>query len=227
MGLLATTALASRPGDDPPLASRDLAAFPPSWLVQQFPRLHVGVRTGFCGALTTYSGWNQAVVERAAAGGWTRALLGLLLGTELFVGSLVVGQHAAAALGAAADRREAIKEAAEEKAEVAEEVAGAGDSESGSRGSGERWSAAEEGGGPDGRSAGAGAGEGSPAPSLPPASGAGRVGETLAPSPAAFAAPKALLCFPPAPMLTTECTTLLQAKISAAPSSAPADVRRR
>lgn len=126
MGILATSAMASRPGDDPPLSSRDLAAAPPGWLVQTLPRLLAGLRTGFCGALTTYSGWNQAVVERAAAGGWARALAGLLLGTELFVSSLVAGQHAAAAIGAEIDRREAAAEKAVEEAKEGKAAASAG-----------------------------------------------------------------------------------------------------
>lgn len=127
MGLLATAALANRNGDAEPVASRDLAALPKGHPLQRRPRLHAGLRTGLCGALTTFSGWNQVMAERAAAGRWARALVGFLLGAELFVSSLVVGQHVAAWLGAHFDRRDAAAAAAAEaEAEVKAAAAAAG-----------------------------------------------------------------------------------------------------
>jgi fluoride ion exporter CrcB/FEX len=78
---------------------------------------------GFCGSLTTWASWNQAMVERLVAGDWARALIGYLLGAELAAASLVMGQHAAAALWHAQSHP---RLGARSSAAAAEEAAGTG-----------------------------------------------------------------------------------------------------
>lgn len=75
-----------------------LAALPASHRLQPLLHVHVGLRTGFCGALTTWASWNQEMTARAVQGDWARALIGLLVGAQLSLASLTVGQHAAAGL---------------------------------------------------------------------------------------------------------------------------------
>ena len=92
-GLLSTPAGAGVASD-----GRALAALPVAHRLQTLARVHVGLRTGFCGALTTWASWNQEMTARAVQGDWARALLGLLFGAQLSLASLAVGQHAAAGL---------------------------------------------------------------------------------------------------------------------------------
>jgi fluoride ion exporter CrcB/FEX len=92
-GLLSTPAAAGVASD-----GRALAALPLTHRLQTLVRVHVGLRTGFCGALTTWASWNQEMTTRAVQGDWARALLGLLFGAQLSLASLAVGQHAAAGL---------------------------------------------------------------------------------------------------------------------------------
>ena len=96
-GLLSTPAAAGVAADER-YGLHALAALPPAHRTQKLVRLHVGLRTGFCGALTTWASWNQEMVARAVHGDWARALLGLLFGVQLSLASLAVGQHVAAGL---------------------------------------------------------------------------------------------------------------------------------
>ena len=96
-GLLSTPAAAGVAPDER-YALHSLAALPPSHRLQGLARMHVGLRTGFCGALTTWASWNHEVTARAVAGDWARALLGLLFGAQLSLASLAVGQHVAAGM---------------------------------------------------------------------------------------------------------------------------------
>ncbi len=61
-------------------------------------RLHVGLRVGFCGSLTTWASWNQAMVERVVRGDWARGLIGYVVGAQCAAASLMLGHHAAASL---------------------------------------------------------------------------------------------------------------------------------
>ena len=71
-----------------------LALFPASWdAFNDGSPLILGLRTGFCGALTTFSGWNQQIVELVYAGQAKRAVLGVLLGLLLCVASFELGTH--------------------------------------------------------------------------------------------------------------------------------------
>jgi len=91
-GLLSTPKAAGLDGD------RQLACLHRDHPWQTRDRLVLGLRTGFCGALTTWASWNQAMVVHAASGDWATALLGFLLGVQVAATSTACGQHSAAAL---------------------------------------------------------------------------------------------------------------------------------
>lgn len=40
----------------------------------------IGLSTGYLGSLTTFSGWNQKMLDLSADGQWVYAVLGFLLG---------------------------------------------------------------------------------------------------------------------------------------------------
>ena len=96
-GLLSTPAAAGVASDER-YGLHALAALPPSHRLQALTRVHIGLRTGLCGALTTWASWNQEMTARAVQGDWSRALLGMLFGVQLSLASLAVGQHVAAGL---------------------------------------------------------------------------------------------------------------------------------
>ena len=61
-------------------------------------RLHLGLRTGFCGSLTTWASWNEVATERIVTGDWARGLMTYLFGAELAACSTMLGSSLAAAL---------------------------------------------------------------------------------------------------------------------------------
>lgn len=42
--------------------------------------LAIGLTTGYLGSLTTFSGWNQKMIELSVEGQWVEAVLGFLIG---------------------------------------------------------------------------------------------------------------------------------------------------
>jgi len=94
MGLLAAPALAGLPAE-PGIA---LAALAPRRRQHALTRLHLGMRTGMCGSLTTWASWSQEMVVRSSAGDYSRALLGYTIGAACSAASFGCGLHAAAAL---------------------------------------------------------------------------------------------------------------------------------
>uniref|UniRef100_A0A7S1BZG2 Fluoride ion transporter CrcB n=2 Tax=Corethron hystrix TaxID=216773 RepID=A0A7S1BZG2_9STRA len=64
--------------------------------------LHLGLRTGLCGSLTTFSGWNaQMVLLMVGADGETGihdAIFGYLIGLTAALASFAAGEHAATAI---------------------------------------------------------------------------------------------------------------------------------
>ena len=42
--------------------------------------LAIGLTTGYLGSLTTFSGWNQKMLELCVAGRWFLSVLGFLIG---------------------------------------------------------------------------------------------------------------------------------------------------
>lgn len=95
MGLLAASSTLTL-GDPKPLA-----ALPAAHPWQAAPELHIGLRTGFCGSLTTLSGWTMALTLQLV-GGDGRAgrrpaqwAWGWVVGLHVALGSYALGEHAA------------------------------------------------------------------------------------------------------------------------------------
>jgi len=106
MGLLATSDALGHDLRLPGGPAAALAALPPGHGLQSHAALHVGLRTGFCGSLTTFASWHlQAVAMMAgdtpagaSRGGWVAAFASLLLGWLVALAAHAGGQHVAAAL---------------------------------------------------------------------------------------------------------------------------------
>jgi len=115
MGLFASTATlaAAYPGSgvgvssDPAAALAMLPTRGPLAPLQSHSALHLGLRTGFCGSLTTFASWMLQMVEMFVGGRpsllgseWVAALWGLFINIAVSMTALVIGQHAAIALHA-------------------------------------------------------------------------------------------------------------------------------
>lgn len=59
------------------------------------PELAVGLTTGYLGSLTTFSGWNQKMLELSVNGQWVFAVLGFLIGLFLVAYSFIFGVETA------------------------------------------------------------------------------------------------------------------------------------
>lgn len=95
MGLLSTAAVLG-------LKSKKNVAFLPashSW--QNHKELLVGLRTGYCGSLTTFASWQLALIQlligvKSGDGGqWQQWLWGWIIGFELAFASQLIGEHTA------------------------------------------------------------------------------------------------------------------------------------
>ncbi|PIA26998.1 hypothetical protein AQUCO_08400039v1 [Aquilegia coerulea] len=53
--------------------------------------LAIGLTTGYLGSLTTFSGWNQKMLDLSVRGRWVHATLGIILGLGLAAGSIRLG----------------------------------------------------------------------------------------------------------------------------------------
>mmetsp|Transcript_6888 Transcript_6888/g.15080 ORF Transcript_6888/g.15080 Transcript_6888/m.15080 type:complete len:396 (+) Transcript_6888:1-1188(+) len=53
------------------------------------------MRTAFCGSLTTFSSWNQGMVQLLAVGDWRSALIGYVMGLTFSLASCLFGQRTA------------------------------------------------------------------------------------------------------------------------------------
>ncbi|XP_019160603.1 PREDICTED: fluoride export protein 2-like [Ipomoea nil] len=54
-------------------------------------QLAIGLSTGFLGSLTTFSGWNQKMLDLSVEGRWGFAVLGILIGLFLVAYSIIFG----------------------------------------------------------------------------------------------------------------------------------------
>lgn len=54
-------------------------------------QLAVGLSTGFLGSLTTFSGWNQKMLDLSVEGRWAFAVLGIFIGLFLVAYSIIIG----------------------------------------------------------------------------------------------------------------------------------------
>jgi len=74
---------------------------PPTHPFQKMTILHKGITTGFCGSLTTFSGWNSSMVVLLFGTGSNRtthvinALFGYIIGMEVAVGCYIAGKSLA------------------------------------------------------------------------------------------------------------------------------------
>jgi fluoride exporter len=100
MGLLASSDVLSKHLGHVLAAEAPLAAAPRSSSLQVHTAFHVGLRTGFCGSLTTFSSWMLQVVLLAAGGPtvgarskWVEALFAIALNAWVSMAALVTGQH--------------------------------------------------------------------------------------------------------------------------------------
>lgn len=112
--------------------------------LQDAPELLVGLRTGFCGSLTTFASWELSLVTlliggRGIQGGqWAEFLWGLIIGFQLALSSYMFGVHLAANLAAfftAAGSSKGPREQ-ENRQQRPEEKPALGDKPGESRGSG-------------------------------------------------------------------------------------------
>lgn len=68
---------------------------------QQRRVLHMGLRTGLCGSLTTFAGWNVQIVQMLCGGTtipdsqWVSALMGYLVGWMMALQAYQIGMHVA------------------------------------------------------------------------------------------------------------------------------------
>ncbi|XP_039066549.1 fluoride export protein 1 isoform X2 [Hibiscus syriacus] len=53
--------------------------------------LAIGLTTGFLGSVTTFSGWNQKMLDLSVNGNWVQAILGFLVGLFLAAYSIIFG----------------------------------------------------------------------------------------------------------------------------------------
>jgi fluoride ion exporter CrcB/FEX len=75
---------------------RNVAIFPASWIgVQNNSELQLGMRTGFCGSLTTFSSWNQAMVSLFLVGtgaSVSNAFFGYAMGLFMSLAAVPLGE---------------------------------------------------------------------------------------------------------------------------------------
>jgi fluoride ion exporter CrcB/FEX len=55
--------------------------------------IHIAIRTGFCGSLTTFASWNTSMLQLLSKGEIVTALVGYIIGAELAMSSLKAGQQ--------------------------------------------------------------------------------------------------------------------------------------
>mmetsp|Transcript_11854 Transcript_11854/g.25040 ORF Transcript_11854/g.25040 Transcript_11854/m.25040 type:complete len:557 (+) Transcript_11854:148-1818(+) len=95
MGMMQTCAVLGLPKNMPIPWMRASSSF------QKWDILHLAIRTGFCGSLTTFSSWNSEMVIMIYGVGNNRrtqiglALFGYLIGVETALGSFVFGKSIA------------------------------------------------------------------------------------------------------------------------------------
>mmetsp|Transcript_23421 Transcript_23421/g.35455 ORF Transcript_23421/g.35455 Transcript_23421/m.35455 type:complete len:564 (-) Transcript_23421:86-1777(-) len=78
-----------------PIDQMPLACFPRRSFIQKWSTYHLGFRTGFCGALTTFASWNTQMVVMICDGQWAAAIFGYMLGLALSLASYECGRHVA------------------------------------------------------------------------------------------------------------------------------------
>ncbi|CAL5202941.1 unnamed protein product [Lathyrus oleraceus] len=85
------------------LPSNMIGSFLMGWFGVEFKKdishvsehLAIGITTGYLGSLTTFSGWNQKMLELSASGHWVISALGFLIGLSLVAVSIAFGVETA------------------------------------------------------------------------------------------------------------------------------------
>ncbi|CAK8566366.1 unnamed protein product [Lathyrus sativus] len=85
------------------LPSNMIGSFLMGWFGVEFKKdishmsehLAIGITTGYLGSLTTFSGWNQKMLELSASGHWVISVLGFLIGLSLVAVSIAFGVETA------------------------------------------------------------------------------------------------------------------------------------
>lgn len=77
--------------------------------------LAIGLSTGYLGSLTTFSGWNQKMLDLSADGKWLYAVLGFLLGLFLASYSIILGIETAKGFRWLLQRRASSSSSKEER----------------------------------------------------------------------------------------------------------------
>mmetsp|Transcript_61140 Transcript_61140/g.149668 ORF Transcript_61140/g.149668 Transcript_61140/m.149668 type:complete len:473 (+) Transcript_61140:678-2096(+) len=84
-----------------------VAMLPRNNKFQQWTITHVGIRTGFCGALTTFASWNTQMITMICGGDattigssqWVSAIFGYAIGLFVAIQSFLVGRDVAYMIG--------------------------------------------------------------------------------------------------------------------------------
>ncbi|KAL3150775.1 hypothetical protein ABBQ32_000546 [Trebouxia sp. C0010 RCD-2024] len=82
-------------------STKNLAFLPAHSCLQSEKELQVGLRTGYCGSLTTFASWELSLLQlligsKSGDGGqWQQWLWGHIIGFELAYASHLIGEHAA------------------------------------------------------------------------------------------------------------------------------------
>ena len=114
IGVFSTSTLLAKAHETfKPIKSVNMACLPPSSPLQHNSALHLGLRTGFCGSLTTFASWILQMVKMMMGGSvsavgteWVAALWGIYVNVALSLISLVIGQHLAIFLSNFYQKRE-------------------------------------------------------------------------------------------------------------------------
>ncbi|KAL4423054.1 hypothetical protein ABPG77_005859 [Micractinium sp. CCAP 211/92] len=78
---------------------RALAILPKGHPWQSNLELQIGIRTGYCGSLTTFASWNlELVTDAVESHQWVNMLLGLITGLFASIALYMMGMHAALAI---------------------------------------------------------------------------------------------------------------------------------
>ena len=82
-------------------SKKSLAFLPAKSCLQNEKELQLGLRTGYCGSLTTFASWELSLIQlligskRGDGGQWQQWLWGHIIGFELAYASHLIGEHAA------------------------------------------------------------------------------------------------------------------------------------
>ena len=94
-------------GESVSIVDLPVAMLPRNNRFQQWTITHVGIRTGFCGALTTFASWNTQMITMICGGDatmigssqWVSAIFGYIIGLFIAIQSFLIGRDVAYMIG--------------------------------------------------------------------------------------------------------------------------------